>query len=145
MAVTLTSDINTQYFQLDLENQGAIVEDLLDLKQQIAIALSTNKGSVPFDPEFGFNIQELVDKPVNFVIPNGKIGILETLNRDVPLITVEAITHELNDLSNVVFNIFISSNLGNFVAIVPITQGFASPTIQGPFSSGFGGGFQGNN
>jgi len=141
MAVTLISDINTQYWQLSIDEQGAIVKDRNHLKQQIALALSTDKGSVPFDPEFGFNITQLIDQPVNFVIPNGKIGILETLTRDVPSVTVVAIKHELSNLSNVIFHIYITSNLGNFVASVPINQNFASPAILGPFSSGFGSGF----
>jgi len=141
MAVTLTSDITTPYWQLSSADQGEVVTDLDYLKQQVALALATSKGSVPFDPEFGFNLQELLDKPVNFVIPNGKLGILDTLTRDVPQVTVDSIRHRLVGLSNVVFEVYLSSNLGNFAVNVPIAQNFASPTPGGAFSSGFSSGF----
>ena len=143
MAVTLTSDITTPYWQLSSADQGEVVTDLDYLKQQVALALATSKGSVPFDPEFGFNLTELLDKPVNFVIPNGKLGILDTLNRDVPQVKVEYIRHQLLGMSNVVFEVYLSSNLGNFVANVPITQNFANPVVMSPLSGGFGSGFQG--
>lgn len=141
MAVTLTSDITTQYWSLSLNGLGSIVNDIEYIKQQVLIALGTNKGSVPFDPEFGFNIQELLDRPVNIVIPNGKLGILDTLGRDVPQVKVTSITHELIDLYNVVFNVYCESNLGNFAVNLPVNQSFASPTIMGAFSSGFSSGF----
>ncbi len=141
MAVTLTSDITTQYWSLSLTEQGGIVTDLDYLKQQVLLALGTNKGSVPFDLEFGFNIQELLDRPVNYVIPNGKLGILDTLDRDVPQVKVTSIKHELIDLYNVVFHVYCESNLGNFAVNLPVNQSFASPTIMGAFSSGFSSGF----
>jgi phage baseplate assembly protein W len=141
MAVTLTSDIQTPYWQLSIDEQGAVVEGIDYLVQQVLIALSTNKGSVPFDPEFGFNLSELVDRPTNFVIPNGKVGILDTLNKDVPQVKVEYIRHQVLELSNVVFEVYCSSNLGNFVVNVPVNQNYASPTVFGSFSSGFSSGF----
>jgi phage baseplate assembly protein W len=141
MAVTLTSDIQTPYWQLSIDEQGAVVEGIDYLVQQVLIALSTNKGSVPFDPEFGFNVSELIDKPTNFVIPNGKVGILDTLNKDVPQVKVEYIRHQVLELSNVVFDVYCSSNLGNFVVNVPVNQNYASPTVGGAFSSGFSSGF----
>lgn len=140
MAVTLTSDINSSYWSLSISEEGGIVTDFEDLKQQVLVALSTDKGSVPLDPEFGFNIQELLDRPVNFVIPNGKLEILATLERDVPSITVESIAHRLDELSHVTFFVLCSTNLGNFVIQVPINQNF-TPSIGGGFSGGFSGGF----
>jgi phage baseplate assembly protein W len=143
MAVTLTSDINSNYWSLSKDEDGAIVTGLDDLVQQVLIALTTNKGSVPFDPEFGFNINELLDKPVNYVIPNGKVGILETLERDVPLISVSSVNHVFDaaEPHKVMFEVFCTSNLGNFTVQLDINQNYdpasGSPFSASAFSSGF--------
>lgn len=143
---TLTTDITSNYWSLSLTTAGEVVQDFEDLKQQVLVALSTDRGSVPFDPLFGFNINELLDLPVNFIIPNGKLGILETLERDVPLVNVEAIRHKYDPYDNIAqvrFYVFCTTNLGNFVVQVPIAPNFSAQIAQqGPFSSGFSTGFQ---
>ena len=114
MQVTLYNQISSNSWSLSLESAGEVVTGLNDLAQQVMLALSTNKGSVPFAPERGFNISNYIDKPVSFVIPNGKLGILDTIANDVPGVTVDRIEHEL-DVSHVTFNVFCSTTLGNFV------------------------------
>ena len=143
---TLTTDITSNYWSLSLDTPLTVVQEFEDLKQQVLVALSTDRGSVPFDPLFGFNINELLDAPVNFIIPNGKLGILETLERDVPLVNVEAITHKYDPYDNiaqVTFYVFCTTNLGNFVVQVPIAPNWSALVTQlGSFSSGFSSGFQ---
>lgn len=141
---TLTSDINSSYWSLSLEDSLDVVQEFEDLKQQVLVALTTDRGSVPFDPLFGFNINELLDEPVNFVIPNGKIGILETLERDVPIVSVDSVSHKYEPNVNygqVTFLVFCSSNLGNFTVQVSLNPNF-TPAPQGPFSGGFSVAFQ---
>lgn len=142
---TLTTNITSNYWSLSLDTPLAVVQDLEDLKQQVLVALSTDRGSVPFDPLFGFNINELLDKPVSFVIPNGKLGILETLERDVPLVKVEAIQHRFDPYENagrVTFYVLCSTNLGNFAVAVTSQPNWNAQVIPlGAFTGGFSSGF----
>lgn len=152
MTITLSTDITSNYWQLSTDTAGAIVTDLEDLKQQVLNCLVTDKGSVPFDPEFGFNIYELLDRPVNFVIPNGKLGILDALEYGVPSITVTTIAHTFlpTDPAHVIFVVFCESNLGNFEVAISNNPDFTPVVGQGNisgggfslgFNSGFSGGF----
>jgi phage baseplate assembly protein W len=140
MQVTLTSEINTTMWSMSTSEYGAVVTDLDDIIQCVLIILSTDRGSDPFRPEFGFNLERLVDRPVNFVIPNGKLGILDALEAWEPRVTVRRIEHTL-DVSHVTFKVFCSTNLGNFAVAVPIAPNFA-PVSLGAFSSGFDSGFE---
>jgi len=139
MQVTLTSDINTTMWSMSTSEYGAVVTDLDDIIQCVLLILSTDRGSDPFRPEFGFNLGRLVDRPVNFVIPNGKLGILDALEQWEPRVTVTKIEHTL-DISHVTFKVFCLTNLGNFAVQVPISPNF-TPVSLGAFSSGFDSGF----
>lgn len=139
MQLTLTSDINSTMWSMSTTDYGDVVTDLDDIIQCVLIILSTNKGSDPFRPEFGFNLNELVDRPVNFVIPNGKLGILDALAQWEPRVTVRKIEHTLN-ISHVTFKVFCATNLGNFAVAVPISPNY-TPQSLGAFSSGFSSGF----
>jgi hypothetical protein len=143
MIVTLYPNIENSYWQLSTTVDGGIVEELEDLKQQVLNCLTTNKGSVPFDPTAGFNIYELLDEPVNWVIPNGKLGILDALENGVPLITVTTISHIFlpSDPAHVTFIVFCESNIGNFEVAVSNNPNFTPISSQGAFSSGFSSGF----
>lgn len=144
MQVNLSTDQNTANWGLSSSVDGGVVVDNNDLAQQALTVLTTNKGSVPFDPELGWNIQLYVDAPVTTVIPNGKVGILDALEYGVPLITVERVEHEfsVSDPSTVVFIVYCSSNLGTFAVAVSNTPNFTPQVVQGPFSGGFSSGFQ---
>ncbi len=131
----LTTDITSRHWSLSITDQGEVVQDLQDIAQCIVIILSTNKGSDPFRPNFGFNLGELLDKPVNYVIPNGKLGILNALEEYEPRVTVDKIEHTL-ETSHVTFIVYCTTNLGSFVISVPI-----SATALGAFSSAFSSAF----
>ena len=113
----LTTDITSSNWGISADNYGEIVTDLGDIAQCISILLSTDVGSVAFKPTFGFNMAELIDKPVNFVIPRGKIGILDAINAFETRVTVDRIEHTL-DVSHVTFVVYCSTFLGNFVVDV---------------------------
>jgi phage baseplate assembly protein W len=143
MTVTLSTEITSNYWQLSTEDAGAVVIGVEDLKQQVLNCLITDKGSVPFDPDFGFNIYELLDQPVNFVIPNGKLGILDALDYGVPQINVTRIEHVFSQFApeKVIFIVFCESNLGNFEVAISNSPNFTPVTTQGGFSNGFSSGF----
>lgn len=135
----LTTEINSSNWSISAVEYGEIVTDLEDLAQCILLILSTAKGSDPFRPNFGFDLAALVDKPVNFVIPNGKLGIIDAITEFEPRVTVTSIEHEL-DVSHVTFKIYCSTNFGEFSVSLPINPIFA-PSANSPFSNGFGNGF----
>lgn len=143
MQVSLYTDINNSNWSMSAYTDGAVVEGNRDLAQQVMNALAINKGSVPFDPELGFNVQLLLDRPVNFVIPNGKLGILDAIEYAVPLVTVDRVDHEFlaTDPSHVIFIVYCSSNLGNFGVAISTSPNFTPQTGMGAFSSGFSTGF----
>lgn len=147
MTVTLYTDINSSNWSMSTSTDGAVVKDLADLAQQVQNALVTQKGSVPFDPDLGFDIQKLVDKPVSFVIPNGKLGILDAIEYAVPLVEIDRVEHQYlpADPAHVIFIVYCSSNLGNFGVAISTAPDFtpvAAPgQTLGAFSGGFSSGF----
>jgi phage baseplate assembly protein W len=143
MTITLHPDIQSSNWQLSTSEDGAVVRGVEDLKQQVLNCLSTDKGTVPFAPNDGFNINQLLDEPVNWVIPNGKLGILDALENGVPLITVNRIQHVFSqyDPSTVIFIVHCVSNLGNFEVAISNNPNFTPQSSQGGFSSGFSSGF----
>ncbi len=139
MITTLLPNISSSMWSMSVANYGAVVTDLEDIKQCVLIILSTNKGSDPFRPDFGFNIGELLDKPVNYVIPNGKLGIVDALTNYEPRVKVTRIVHTL-DIGHVTFYVYCATNIANFVVSMPISPNYI-PTALGAFSSGFDSGF----
>jgi phage baseplate assembly protein W len=134
------TDISSTMWSLSIRDYGLVATDLDDIIECILLILSTDKGSDPFRPSFGFNIAALIDKPVNFVIPNGKLGILEALDEWESRVKVTKIEHTL-DIAHVTFKVFCVTNLGNFVVSVPISPNF-TPVSLGAFTSGFSSGFE---
>lgn len=143
MTITLSTDIQSSNWSMSTTTDGAVVQNLADLAQQVQNVLVTEKGSLPYDPDFGFDIQKLVDRPVNFVIPNGKLGILDAIEYGVPLVGIERVDHQYlpSDPANVVFIVYCSSNLGNFGVAISTSPNFTVQSGQGQFLGGFSGGF----
>jgi len=56
--------------QFKLNDIGNAAEGLDDIDQCIKIILMTRKGSVPHRPEFGSDIWQYIDYPINESIPN---------------------------------------------------------------------------
>jgi phage baseplate assembly protein W len=69
MMATL-KDIKYANWQPKLNKIGEISEGIDDINQCISIILSTPKSSVPHRPDFGSEIYNYVDYPVNEAIPN---------------------------------------------------------------------------
>lgn len=70
-------EISSNNWQMALNQFGSIVEGLADIKQCIALILTTSRGSDPFRPDFGTDIYKLIDKPINIVAPTIISQILE--------------------------------------------------------------------
>lgn len=67
---TLVNDIKSLDFQPKKDNIGAVVEGIEDINQCISIILSTPKGSVPHNPEFGSDVYKYIDYPADEAVPN---------------------------------------------------------------------------
>lgn len=63
--ITLLSEIKSADWQKMQNNYGAVVEGIDDIKQCILTILTTPKGSVPLDPNFGCDAWQYIDQPVN--------------------------------------------------------------------------------
>lgn len=83
-------------FQLSAVGVGAISTGLSDIRQCIDFILRTIKGSDPFRPEFGSDVFDYVDAPLNVAIPNIKKSIYEALDLWEKRIYIVSITHEIS-------------------------------------------------
>lgn len=101
MAV-LYPDIKTKNWQISTAGIGVIAQGLADIRQCIDLALRTQRGSDPLRPQFGSDIYQYVDKPLNFAIPNIKQAIVDSINQWEPRVTVDSIKHEI-EVSQVTF------------------------------------------
>lgn len=67
---TLINQVKNLDFQPKINEIGEIVEGIDDINQCIYIILSTPKGSVPHNPEFGSDVYKYIDYPVDEAVPN---------------------------------------------------------------------------
>ncbi|MGI6394490.1 MAG: GPW/gp25 family protein [bacterium] len=63
--VKKVDDIKAEYWSRKVGCFGEVVENEYDIEQSINIIISTPKGTVPMLPDFGSDIDECVDMPVN--------------------------------------------------------------------------------
>ena len=64
------NEINSIYWQPKINSIGDIVTDIDDVNQCISIILSTPKGSVPHNPDFGSDVWMWIDSPIDEARPN---------------------------------------------------------------------------
>jgi phage baseplate assembly protein W len=62
------NNIKSSDWSLSLAGQGQIVEELADIGQCILIIATSQKRSDPMRPEFGCDILQWLDKPVNQMV-----------------------------------------------------------------------------
>jgi phage baseplate assembly protein W len=92
---TLT-DIRSTNWQLSLQGAGYVAEGIADIRQCIDIILRTVKGSDALRPQFGSDIYQYIDKPVNLTIPNVKRSIIEAVAIWEKRVKIVSITHVVN-------------------------------------------------
>lgn len=88
---TLLKDITATDWSPKLGEIGAVVEELDDINQCIAVILSTPKGSRAHEPEFGSDLWKYIDYPVSEAIPHvvrEAIDALETWEPRIKLVRV---------------------------------------------------------
>jgi phage baseplate assembly protein W len=103
---TVLPDIKSTNWQISTAGFGIIAEGLEDIRQSIDLILRTSRGSDNLRPQFGSDIYQYVDSPVNVCIPNVKRSILEAVSIWEKRVKIVRISHKLEgDGSNIIFNI----------------------------------------
>ncbi len=94
MRVTNINEIYSKDWSPKLGSVGEIVENFEDIDQCIKIILTTPKGSVPHRPEFGSDLWQYIDRPINEAIPGIVKEIINSINTWEKRVEIRKITHE---------------------------------------------------
>ncbi len=82
----------TVNWQPKLGELGAVVEDVEDVNQCIRGIITTPRGSVPHEPEFGSDVYLNIDAPVNVAVPAMIRDAHEAIRLWEPRAVVEKVT-----------------------------------------------------
>lgn len=77
-------ELNTKHWQHKLNTIGAHVCDADDVAQCYEIIFKTQKGTVVFNPNLGWDFMEYLGKPLNLVANKMKTALLKALNLQEP-------------------------------------------------------------
>lgn len=135
-------DINTSNWQMSIDGIGNVVENLEDIKQCIALILTTSRGSDPLRPDFGTDIYKLVDKPINVVAPTIVSQILEGIELWESRVKVKTIRYTI-DSGTIVFDLMVdlifSGEATQLKMLIETEQGSSNTVL--PANRAFGNGF----
>ena len=113
-------DIKSVDWQPKLNEIGSVVEDIDDIDQCIRIILMTRKGSDPHRPEFGSDIWQYIDAPVNVAIPNIIREAMDAINIWETRVQINGITAQIDD-SNIVLSIDRQVKSTNSSGVLEVT------------------------
>ena len=104
--------IPTDFWQYSLANAGEVVEGIDDIKQCLDILLSTQKGSVPLNPDLGIDIDAYIGQPAS-ESAGLKGEILNQIEIYEPRISVTNIVIAYENAGAIIkINLIWESNLG---------------------------------
>ncbi|MEI8390464.1 MAG: GPW/gp25 family protein [bacterium] len=95
--MTNLNQIKSVDWQPKLNEIGSVVEGTDDIDQCVRIILMTRKGSVPHRPEFGSDIWQYIDAPVNVAIPNIIREAMDAINIWETRVQINSITAEIDN------------------------------------------------
>jgi len=95
--MTNLNQIKSVDWQPKLNEIGSVVEGTDDIDQCVRIILMTRKGSVPHRPEFGSDIWQYIDAPVNVAIPNIIREAMDAINLWETRVEIKGITAVINE------------------------------------------------
>lgn len=113
-------DIKSVDWQPKLNEIGSVVEDIDDIDQCIRIILMARKGSDPHRPEFGSDIWQYIDNPVNVAIPNIIREAMDAINIWETRVQINSITAQIDD-SNIILSIDRQVKTTNTSGILEVT------------------------
>lgn len=90
------TSITSAHWQPALGTPGEAVEGLRDIDQAIRIILTTPRGSDPHRPEFGSELHNYIDWPVNRVTPHLVREAVDAIRLWEPRVTVVQVLTEID-------------------------------------------------
>ena len=90
-------EIKSVDWQFKLNDIGNAAEGIDDIDQCIKIILMTRKGSNPHRPEFGSDIWQYIDYPINEAVPNIIRDAYDAINLWETRVHINSITAEINE------------------------------------------------
>ena len=91
---TKINNLKTQNWALSTSWFGEIVTGNDEVNQTVGLILSTIKGSDPFRPNFGSDIWDYIDKPLDVAAPNMVRAIIEAVTRWETRIELKSVTYK---------------------------------------------------
>lgn len=95
--MTTLNEIKSVDWQPEINEIGNVVEGIDDIDQCIKIILMTRKGTDPHRPEFGSDIWQYIDYPINEAIPNIIREAFDAITLWESRVQINAITAEINE------------------------------------------------
>lgn len=99
------NEITSQDWQPKLDSIGEVVEDIDDINQCISIILTTGKGSVPHNPEFGSNVWMWIDALIDEARPNIIKESIDAIEQWEPRVDISRITVNYDE-SNIILSVY---------------------------------------
>ncbi|NRA89393.1 MAG: baseplate protein [Rhizobiales bacterium] len=87
------------------DNLGITVEAIADIEQCLGIICTTQKGSVPLDPNFAVDIETYIDKPSSNSIPLIVSELTTAIIVFEPRVVLMGVTAIINNYSNIIATI----------------------------------------
>ncbi|PIQ25427.1 baseplate protein [bacterium (Candidatus Blackallbacteria) CG13_big_fil_rev_8_21_14_2_50_49_14] len=97
--------MSTLHWQPSLEGEG-IVEGVEDVRQCIRIILETPLGSDPLRPDFGSNLRNYVDHPIDRARPHVVRETVEAIRKWEPRCTVKRVLVRITDFSGLLIQVY---------------------------------------
>lgn len=118
-------------WQLSTEGFGRVAQGADDIAQCILLAVTNNKGSDPFRPDFGSDIWEHIDTPLPVAAPNMVLAITQAVERWEPRVALRYVEYEFTEQSEdmpglksgIIFNIGWRLRGGNVVGQTDLLLG----------------------
>ncbi|UZJ39149.1 GPW/gp25 family protein [Prosthecochloris sp. SCSIO W1102] len=122
--MNLLSEIISKDFQMRLYGKsGEVVVDDDDVSQCLAVIVMTRPGEVPHEPEFGCDLWEYVDSPVNEVQLFVSTAVINAVRRWEPRVEVLGVAYEYSaDFSGLAVEVKYRrlDNLTERVLVLPV-------------------------
>jgi len=118
--VTDTTKITTNSYQHKRNSIGEILTGRDDVRQSIRTICTTQKGSVPFAPEFGCDLLPAIDENPIISIQNLKVVYLKEIPRQEPrceIIDVNGVFNDNGQLHMTINYKLKGNNLGEKVEV----------------------------
>lgn len=101
----LITDVISSDFGMSILGFGLLVQGEKCINQCINIVCMTTKGTDPFRPDFGCDAIDQIDGPAEVVVPNIKLGIINSINDYVPRAELDSIVSNFTPDGKTNFNI----------------------------------------